>query len=259
VGTDVGAGRVLEGRVAAITGGGRGIGYAIARRYLLAGATVVLGDRAADRLPGAVESLAEHGPVTGVPMDVRDWDGVKAFYQGIWDEHGRLDVTVNNAGIQEAGPSLEMSQERWDEVLRVNLSGVFACAQAAGAHMVAQGRGSIVNIASAAGVLGLPERAPYCASKAAVMSVTRVLATEWAETGVRVNAIGPGWVQTDLVREAIALGRLNVEAAHRRTPLKRLAEPEEIAEVALFLASDASSYFTGQTLFPDGGFTASGA
>ena len=251
--------RPLEGRVAAITGGTRGIGYAIAETFLDAGAAVAIGDVASERLDHAVGSLEGGGRVTGAVLDVRDWASVRSFFDAVWERHGRLDVSVNNAGVQEAGPSLEMSEERWNAVLAVNLTGVFACAQAAGILMAKQGSGSIINMASAAAIVGLPGRAPYSAAKAGVVSLTRVLGTEWASLGIRVNAIGPGWVKTDLVREAIELGRMDEDAARRRTPLGRLAQPEEIAQVALFLASDASSYFTGQTLFPDGGFTASGA
>jgi NAD(P)-dependent dehydrogenase (short-subunit alcohol dehydrogenase family) len=150
-----------------------------------------------------------------------------------------------------------MSEASWRDVLDVNLSGVFCCAQAA-AQQMPQG-GAIVNIASAAGVLGLPGRAPYCAAKAGVISLTRVLASEWADQGIRVNAIGPGWVKTDLVRQAIDDGHLSEDDIRRRTPLDRLATPSEVAAVALFLATPSSSYVTGQTIFPDGGFTAYGS
>jgi NAD(P)-dependent dehydrogenase (short-subunit alcohol dehydrogenase family) len=228
--------RPLDGRVAAITGGSRGIGYAIAEAFLDAGATVVIGDLVADRTAEAVARLAEKGPASGVALDVRDWGSVAAFFDGIRDEHGQLDVAVNNAGIQEAGPSLEMSEQRWSDVIAVNLTGVFACAQAAGRVMAAQGSGSIINMSSGAAVRGLPERAPYCSAKAGVSSLTRVLGTEWAGLGIRVNAIGPGWVETDFVREVVDLGRLDLTSVRERTPM----------------------YFTGQTLFPDGGFTAGG-
>lgn len=248
----------LEGKTAIVTGGARGIGRAIAERFVQAGARVVLADIRDELAADTASELSSLGAVESHRLDVRDWAAVHDLFGDVAARHG-LDICVTSAGIQEAGPSLDMEEYRWRDVLDVNLSGLFVCCQAAGRHMVKRGSGSIVNIASAAGVLGLPGRAPYCAAKAAVSSLTRVLATEWAETGVRVNAIGPGWVMTDLVREAVELGRLQTDAVMRRTPMKRLGEPREIAEVALFLASDSSSYVTGQTILPDGGFTASGA
>jgi NAD(P)-dependent dehydrogenase (short-subunit alcohol dehydrogenase family) len=249
----------LDDQVAVITGGARGIGRAIAERFLAEGASVVLTDVLEDSVRSTAAELVIHGPVEARHVDVRDWQGVHRLFSDVHESHGRLDILVTSAGIQEAGPSLDMEEARWRAVLDVNLSGLFVCCQAAGRIMVPQGRGSIVNIGSAAGVLGLPGRAPYCAAKAGVASVTRVLAAEWAESGVRVNAVAPGWVQTDLVREAIELGRLNVADIQRRTPMRRLAEPREIAEAALFLAAESSSFITGQTLLPDGGFTTSGA
>lgn len=249
----------LEGKIAVVTGGARGIGRAITERFLRAGAAVVIGDIRDELASETAAQLSDLGRVESGLLDVRDWQGVHKFFEGVAERFGQIDVCVTSAGIQEAGPSLEMEEHRWRDVLDVNLTGLFASCQAAGRVMVPRGSGSIVNISSSAGVLGLPGRAPYCAAKAAVSSLTRVLATEWAETGVRVNAIGPGWVMTDLVQEAIDLGRLFEDDIKRRTPMRRLGRPAEIAEVALFLASDSSSYITGQTLLSDGGFTASGA
>lgn len=249
----------LDDQVAVITGGARGIGRAIAARFLYAGATVVIADVRRELAEETASELRERGACTSRAVDVRDWAAVHELFRSVAADLGRIDICVTSAGIQEAGPSLEMEEARWKDVLEVNLGGVFVCCQAAGRHMVERGRGSIVNLSSAAGVLGLPGRAPYCAAKAGVSSLTRVLATEWAEAGVRVNAIGPGWVMTDLVGDAIAIGRLDEEEIKRKTPLRRLASADEIANVALFLASDASSYITGQTIYPDGGFTSSGA
>jgi NAD(P)-dependent dehydrogenase (short-subunit alcohol dehydrogenase family) len=249
----------LDGRIAVVTGGARGIGRAISARFLEHGATVVIADR---DLPGAVATVSELtslGPVSAVELDVTDWGDVDRVMSEVVSGHGRIDICVNNAGVQAIASSLEMTQEAWDHVVGVNLTGVFICAQAAGRRMIADGRGgTIINMASAAGVLAIPGRAPYCATKAGVIALTKVLAVEWATEGVRVNALGPGWVQTDLVRAAIEAGRLSEEDIARRTPLGRLARPDEIADAALFLASDRSTYFTGQTLFPDGGFTSYG-
>jgi NAD(P)-dependent dehydrogenase (short-subunit alcohol dehydrogenase family) len=246
----------LAGKVAVVTGGARGIGQAIAKRFLQAGATVIIGDVRAEDAAETARDLAAVGRIKSAALDVRDWELVGAFFRTVAAEHGRLDVSVNNAGIGWTSPSLEMPQHAWDQVLDVNLSGLFACAQAAGRIMVQQGFGSIVNLASSAAVLGIPGRAPYCASKAGVIALTKVLGTEWISKGVRVNAIGPAWVATDMIKEAIEAGNVSEEIIRLRTPLGRPARPDEIAEVALFLASDRSSYFTGQTLFPDGGYTA---
>lgn len=249
----------LEGQVAVISGGARGIGRAIAERFLDADATVVIADIRRELAETTATELLSRGPISARHVDVRDWDAVHELFSEVASEYGRIDVCVTSAGIQEAGPSLEMELARWRQVVEVNLGGVFVCCQAAGRHMVKRGSGSIINMASAAGLLGLPGRAPYCATKAGVSSLTRVLATEWADAGVRVNAIGPGWVMTDLVKEAIDIGRLSETEIKRKTPLRRLAAAGEIADVALFLACDASSYVTGQTIYPDGGFTSSGA
>lgn len=250
----------LENEVAVVTGGARGIGRAIAGRFAGEGATVVILDRDAERgEKTATELTAEtSATVESIEADVRDWQRVEAAFADVVERHGGVHVCVNNAGINKIGPSVSLPEEAWRDILDVNLSGVFACAQAAGQYMAEARTGAIVNIASSAGVLGLAGRAPYCASKAAVMSLTRVLAVEWAELGIRVNAIGPGWVETDLVRQAIADGHLSETDIRRRTPLDRLATPEEVAQVALFLATPASSYVTGQTVLPDGGFTAYG-
>jgi NAD(P)-dependent dehydrogenase (short-subunit alcohol dehydrogenase family) len=247
----------IDGKVAVVTGAARGIGRAIAETFNAAGATVVIADR--DGEGGRNTAATLGGATEAVEVDVRDWAAVDTAFAGVAERHGRVDICVNNAGITAIAPSLELDEAAWRDVLDVNLSGVFGCAQAAGRHMARTGGGTIVNIASAAGVLALPERAPYCASKGAVISLTRVLAVEWAKLGIRVNAIGPGWVKTDFVQAAIDDGHLAEADIRRRTPLDRLATPAEIAQVALFLVSPAASYITGQTVFPDGGFTSYGS
>jgi NAD(P)-dependent dehydrogenase (short-subunit alcohol dehydrogenase family) len=244
--------------VAVVTGGARGIGRAISERFLREGATVVLLDRGAERVAATRDELAELGEIEAIVRDVRDWDGVQAAYASVAERHGRLDVSVNNAGTTAIAPALEITEQQWRDVLDVNLTGVFACSQAAARQMAPRGGGSIITLASAAALLALPGRAPYCTSKGGVLSLTRALAIEWAEHGIRVNAIGPGWVKTAFVQAAIDDGHLSEDAVRRRTPLDRLATPEEVAEVALFLAGDGASYVTGQTIFPDGGFSSYG-
>jgi NAD(P)-dependent dehydrogenase (short-subunit alcohol dehydrogenase family) len=250
--------RDLEGRVAVITGGARGIGKGIAQAFLEAGATVVIGDIREELMGETVSELSPLGSISAGHLDVRDWDLVSTFFSNVREQHGRVDIGVNNAGATAIDPSLEMTREAWDEVLAVNLTGVFVCAQAEGRIMADQGSGAIINMASAAAILALPGRAPYCSTKGAVISLTKVLAVEWASLGIRVNAIGPGWVKTAFVQKAIDDGKLAEDDIKRRTPLRRLARIEEVAEVALYLASDRSSYTTGQTIFPDGGFTSFG-
>ena len=162
---------------------------------------------------------------------------------------------MNNAGIIGNAPSIELEEATWRRVIDVNLTGVFLVAQAAARIMIPQGGGSIVNTTSMYGVAAAPGRASYCASKAGVVGLTKVLAIEWAASAVRVNAIGPGYVRTALTEQAEAEGKLDFNALVRRVPVGQLATPAEIADIALFLASDAAAYITGQTLVADGGWT----
>jgi len=249
----------LDGKVAVVTGGAQGIGRAIVETYLAEGARVVIIDRNQEQSAKTVSELSGLGPVEAVNLDVRDWSGVATAFAEIAQRLGSVDVCVNNAGVTAIAPSLEMKEDDWREVIDTNLTAVFSCAQAAGRQMAANGGGAIINMSSSSAVLGLDRRAPYCSSKGALISLTRVLAVEWAGLGIRVNAIGPGWVKTKFVQAAIDAGHLSEDGIRRRTPLDRLAQPAEIAQVALFLATSASSYLTGQTIFPDGGFTAYGS
>lgn len=233
----------LEGELAIVTGAARGLGAAIAEGLEAEGARVVRTDIAG----------------TEVRLDVRDRASIDAAVEEISKSFGRPTVLVNNAGISRIGPSDELDEGEWSEVLDINLTGVLRCSQAVGRRMLEAGRGAIVNVASINALLGMPGRAAYCASKAGLLGLTRVLAVEWGGRGVRVNAVCPGYVRTPMVERAIAQGFYSEGALRDRTPADRLAEPSEIAAAVAYLASRDASYLTGQALVVDGGYTTYGA
>lgn len=241
-----------------VTGAGAGIGRAIARRFAAQGATLVLIDVDADALESAAAEMRERGgqaeTVTGPVEAEATVDAACAAA----DAAGGVAVLINNAGIAANRPTLELDAAAWDHAMAVNLRGAFLMAREAGRRMVAAGAGVILNIASMYGVVAAPERLAYCVSKAGLVMMTKALAIEWAHAGVRVNAVAPGYVDTDMVRELAAAGRLDVAALQRRTPMGRLTDPEEIADAAMFLCSDQARYVTGQVLGVDGGWTAYG-
>ena len=248
----------LDGRRAVVTGAARGIGRAIAERLALAGAHVVIADRDETEGKIAVAAIeAAGGKGAFVSLDVTDPVAVAQAADSIYQMHGSVDDLVNNAGIVRNAPAAEMSLDDWKSVIDIDLGGVFHCAQAFGKRMVAAGRGSMVNISSICGeVTVYPQpQVSYNAAKAGVNLLTKSLAVEWAKSGVRVNAVAPGHVATELTLR----GRSNPEwfdTWMRMTPMGRLGEPREIANAVLFLAADASSYITGTVLTIDGGYTA---
>ena len=242
----------LAGRVVLVTGAGSGIGEATARRFAAEGAVVVVNDVDGDRARGVATAIEKEGGKTGaVPADVTRRDEVERIVAGIVAEHGRLDVLINNAGINRDAMSHKMTEEQWDQVLTVNLKGTFLCAQAALPRMRERGWGRVVNTSSI-GSLGNIGQANYSASKAGVIGLTKTLALEYAKYGVTVNCVAPGAVMTpmlagvpDQIREKITAG----------IPVGRIAEPREIAAVHAFLASDEAAFITGQVLFVDGGMS----
>ncbi|HHQ6721737.1 TPA: SDR family oxidoreductase [Serratia fonticola] len=242
---------VLQGKVALITGGAAGIGLAIAKCYLQNGAQVVLLDRAA-QVAEIAQQLDEQLAL-GIVMDVTDKASVEQAVAQANAHFGRLDVLVNSAGIVALYPAEELPEDAWDSTMAVNLKGVFLTSQAVGHYFIRQGSGSIINLASQAGVVALPNHLAYCASKAGVIGLTQVLALEWGPHNVRVNAISPTVVLTELGRKAWS-GEV-AEQMKQKIPLRRFAEPEDIAASALFLASDAASMITGSNLVVDGGYT----
>lgn len=242
---------VLQGKVALITGGAAGIGLAIAKSYLQNGAQVVLLDRAEQVVQIACQ--LDQQRALGIVMDVTDKASVEQAVAQANAHFGRLDVLVNSAGIVALYPAQELPEDAWDNTMAVNLKGVFLTSQAVGHHFIRQGSGCIINLASQAGVVALPNHLAYCASKAGVIGLTQVLALEWGPHNVRVNAISPTVVLTELGRKAWS-GEV-AEQMKQKIPLRRFAEPQDIAASALFLASDAASMITGSNLVVDGGYT----
>jgi len=249
----------LAGRAAFITGASRGIGRAIALGLAAAGADVALVARDEAALVEVRKEAEELGRTAVVlPCDVTDRHAVQRTVAAAIDGLGHLDVVVNNAGgTSFRAPFTRMRPVGWDKVLRLNLDSVVSVCAAVGPHLLERGTGSVINVASVAGLVGTPQLTPYGAAKAAVISLTRSLAMEWGQAGVRVNALCPGWTETDL-NEGL---RVDPEAAHglvAESALARWAQPAEIVGPAVFLASDASSYVTGSVLVVDGGLTAGG-
>ena len=246
----------LQGRVAAITGGALGIGRATARLFAAEGATVALGDVEV----GAAETVAKEivnggGRAIAVGVDVGDAGQVQAFVDRVVAELGRLDIMFANAGIAHSAPFLEHPEAQWHRVLRVNLTGVFLCCQAAARQMVKQGGGRIITTASINGFRGVENLVGYNAAKAGVIELTKTMAVELARHHIAVNAIAPAQIDTRLTRS------LPEEARQRRLeriPMGRFGEADEVARAALFLASDDAGYITGHTLAVDGGYLAGG-
>ena len=244
----------LEQKVAIVTGAAMGIGRAIAERFAAEGAKVVLSDIDAAKGEEAAEAIqAKSGDALFVQCDVGDKAQVDALVGSAVAAFGRLDCAVANAAIVHACDFLELEEADFDRVLRVNLKGVFLTGQAAARQMVSQGDpGTIINMSSINAVLAIPSITPYIVSKGGVNQLTKVMALALADKGIRVNAIGPGTIGTEMALKVLS-DPAKMRAAMSRTPMGRVGTPEEIASVAVFLASDDASYVTGQTIYADGG------
>ena len=244
----------LTGKKAFVTGASRGIGQIIAVALAAAGADVAIAARSQDGLAETARQVTDLGRKAFVfPLDVTRQEDVTAAVHEAIRLLGQLDVVVNNAGgMNFMVPFLDMRISGWEKVIRLNLDSTVYVLQAAGPHMRERGRGSVINVASVAGLSGAPGLIPYGAAKAAVISVTKTLAVEWAASGIRVNALCPGWTATELNRN-LWDGPDGGRSTIANVPMARWAQPEEMAGPAVFLASDASSYMTGQVLVVDGG------
>jgi len=270
----------LTDRVAVVTGGGSGIGAAIAELFAREGATVVVNDLALEAAARTIDALGRHGAAHhAIAADVSSSDAVAAMFAEIAERYGRVDVLVNNAGIAEgaAGETARVNEnaarvladtmsgaprtehwditphitdESWARMIAVHLSGTFYCCRAAIPLLLAAGGGAIVNVSSVGALLGQPGVPHYCAAKAGILGLTRSLAGELGSRGIRVNALCPGTIDTPMTQDIDEAFRVMVAAT---APIPRLADPAEVATAALFLACDDSSFFTGQTLEPNGG------
>ena len=247
----------LTGKVAIITGSGSGIGRAIALGISQAGANVVVTE-----LPGKTDAAIETADLVrkegkeaiSVELDVREIKSVNLMVEKVIESFGRVDILVNNAGIIIRKKAIEILEKDWDCVMDVNLKGLFFTTQSVAREMIKKGSGKIINISSINGVIGSDERASYTASKAGVINLTRTLATEWAEYGINVNAIGPTYLLTSLTKSLFEDDDFK-EKYFERQPIQRIGRPEDIIGAVIYLASSASDLVTGHTLMVDGGWT----
>jgi NAD(P)-dependent dehydrogenase (short-subunit alcohol dehydrogenase family) len=246
----------LTGKVALVTGASKGLGKALAVGLARAGADLALCARSREDLETAREEVAAHGHRADIfTLDVLADESVRDTTAAVLRAFGRIDILVNNAGVNIRKPVLELTEADWDRVLNTNLKGYFLVARAVVPDMIQRGRGKVINMASILGAVGLENQLPYASSKGGVIQMTKVMALEWARHNINVNAIGPTYFETPLVA-ALRGDPERFRFINERTPMGRWGQPEELEGTVVFLASKASDFITGQTIFVDGGWTA---
>ncbi|HAV63528.1 MAG TPA: hypothetical protein DCY13_14320 [Verrucomicrobiales bacterium] len=245
----------VQDQVVLVSGGSRGIGRAIAHGFANAGAQVIIASRDAKSLQEAAEAVSCTHPVARRVCDVAKPDDIASLVASVIEQFGRIDCLVNVAGVNRRKPALEFTEDDYDFIMDINLKGAWLLSRAVAVHQMKSGHGTQINISSLNNDKPLTNVAPYAMSKAAVGHMTRLLAAEWGPSGVRVNAIAPGFVLTDLTRKLWSIPSMQ-EWVKPNTPLRRLGQPEDMVGAAIFLASHASAWMTGQILYVDGGFTA---
>jgi NAD(P)-dependent dehydrogenase (short-subunit alcohol dehydrogenase family) len=246
----------LRDQVALVTGASQGIGFGLSKSLAHAGATVAVAARSVADLETLTEEIrAEGGTVQAFPLDVRDVGQVRECMLSVQASLGRLDVLVNNAGLGANHPAIDVTEAEWDEMMAVNLKGLFFCCQAAGRIMLEQGHGRIINMSSQASVVGIRDHAVYCASKGGVNQLTRVLALEWSAAGITVNAVAPTFIYTPGTAERLDDPAYR-EGVLARLPIGRVGTITDVAAAVIYLASEAGALVTGTVLMVDGGWTA---
>jgi gluconate 5-dehydrogenase len=247
----------IEGKTALVTGSSEGIGFVLAKGLAEAGARIIINGRDKDKLSAAARVLREeYGLVDELAFDVTDHKQVRQEIDYYHKNTGQIDILVNNAGMQHRGPLEDFPADMFEKLMRTNVSSIFNVGQAVGRHMIERGNGKIVNIASVQSMLARPGIAPYTATKGAVVNITKGMATDWAGKGIQVNAIAPGYFETRLTADLVADPEFSAWL-QKRTPAGRWGKMEELIGVCIFLSSSASSFVNGQTIFVDGGITAS--
>ena len=246
----------LGGKVAVVTGATRGIGLAVASGLVQAGAAVVVVSRNQEDCNRVAADLgAAGGTACGISADVSNREDVRKLVAEVLARWGQIDVLVNNAGTAVTKPAEDLTDDDWDRVLNVNLRGPFICSQEVGRHMISRRQGKIINMGSVLGFVAERQVLPYCVSKGGLLQLTRALALEWARYNIQVNALCPGYIETDLNREQLADERVRARIL-RKIPARRLGTVDDLVGAAVFLASPASDYMTGQCLIVDGGWLA---
>ncbi|WHH56841.1 glucose 1-dehydrogenase [Petroclostridium sp. X23] len=245
----------LKDQVAVVTGGSRGIGLTIARKLASEGAKILIADILEEESRSAVKELCDEGYAADCfILDVSNVEEIYKMTDYCEKKFGKIDILINNAGIQKPCPSMKLSEEAFDKIMDINIKGAFFCSQAAGKVMRKNGGGKIVSISSGNSRMVNIGRAPYCISKKGINGMTAVLGAEWAMYGIRVNAVAPGWIYTAIVEKGLALKAISQEQVFSVSPVERWGTEQEIADLVCYLCSDESTYVVGQTIFCDGGW-----